>query len=59
MTQKELLERMDGNEIMEWWAYDLLKDEKFLEKLRMQDQSNMSDEERMALLKAAFTSAGS
>lgn len=55
MTQKEI-KNMDTDEFYNWMAYDMLKDEKFKERVQGQMSAEASDEERAHALKAFFGS---
>ena len=54
MTVRELGERMDAPELMEWLAYYKLKDEKEMERLNLELQQEKSDAERAESLRNFF-----
>lgn len=55
MTVKQLLDTMDSKEIMEWMAYDMTNDEKWLENYNKERElelsRQMSDEEKLNAFK--------
>jgi len=62
-TLTQLYNAMDSNDIMEWAAYDMLKDEKWVEKNKleceMEAQRGQSLEEEARLMRAMIQGLGS
>lgn len=56
MTVKELSEKMDAVELMEWLAYYKLKDDKEFERLTLEIDKTKSDEHHANRLREFFNS---
>lgn len=58
MTRKELLERMDAEEMFEWMAYELTQNPEYKEKLdreiELERQKSLSDEQRAEMIRNLF-----
>lgn len=55
MTQKAVTE-MGADEFYNWMAYDMLKDEKFKNKIELAKSSELTDEQRSMAIKDMFAS---
>jgi len=62
MPVKELLSKMDSQELGEWWAYDLTKSPEFLERYKREKEAKqfaaLSREEMKLKAMALFSNCG-
>lgn len=54
MTQKQVINEVDADELYNWIAFDMLKDEKFNNKVRKSMTGDLSREERAAAIRSMF-----